>query len=358
MREITAPGSRIFVWRGASAEVGENVRALSGPPSAFLLTDRNCRKIADTVQLSLEHAGIRVVRCALPPGEKQKSLSTAGRLYDAMLRGTIDRGSALVTVGGGVVGDLGGFVASTYHRGIALFHVPTTLLAQVDASIGGKTGVNLRQGKNLVGTFYAPRAVFVDPMTLASLPRRHFVAGLAEVAKCAMIRDAELFGFLEANVAGILAHESGPVEEILFRSASVKAAVVTEDEKESGVRAILNYGHTVGHAIEAAGRYSKVHHGEAVSIGMEAEARIARDLGIFSTEGVERQARLLDSLGLPRRAKGFSGKKVRAAMSVDKKNREGHLRFALPEGIGTARIDVEVPEELVGAALEAVLGPP
>ncbi|MBI2899875.1 MAG: 3-dehydroquinate synthase, partial [Planctomycetes bacterium] len=259
-----------------------------------------------------------------------------------------------VTVGGGVVGDLGGFVASTYMRGLALFHVPTTLLAQVDASIGGKTAVNLRRGKNLVGTFHRPRGVFIDPMTLASLPQREFVGGLAEVAKAAMIRDAELFAYLEANAAAILAREPGPLEEIVFRAASVKAAVVEEDEREAGLREILNYGHTVGHAIEAAAGF-KGHHGEAVSAGMEAEAKIATDLGILAPDATAAQGRLIESLGLPRRVSGVSRTKVRDAMSADKKSRDGRLRFALPEAVGRARFGVEVPDETVDAALAMVL---
>ncbi len=350
MREIRLFDTRIFLWRGASAEVGENVRAIAGGTRAFVLTDRNCRKIAEIVRLSLQQAGYAADLEVLLPGEARKSLAQANRLYGSLLRAKADRATAFVAVGGGVVGDLGGFVASTYMRGLPLFHVPTTLLAQVDASIGGKTAVNLPQGKNLVGTFYQPRAVFLDPDTLSSLPARDYVGGLAEVVKCAMIRDAELFAVLEKNVDPLLRRDVAILEEVVYRSASIKAAVVQEDERESGVRAILNYGHTVGHAIESASGF-RVHHGEAVAIGMHAESAMARELGILSAEAATAQGRLLLRLGLPLKNSQIPPRKVLAAMAFDKKSLEGRLKFALAEAIGWARFGVEVPDEIARKAL-------
>lgn len=346
MREIRLFETRILLWRGAAAEAGENVRAIAGGTRAFVLTDRNCRKIAEIVRLSLAQAGFAVIVEILPPGEARKSLAQANRLYGSLLRAKADRATAFVTVGGGVVGDLGGFVASTYMRGLPLFHVPTTLLAQVDASIGGKTAVNLPQGKNLVGTFYQPRAVFLDPDTLASLPNRDYVGGLAEVVKCAVIRDAELFALMDKNVDTLLRRDTTILEEIIYRTASIKAAVVREDERESGVRAILNYGHTIGHALEAATGY-RLYHGEAVAIGMVVEAAMARTMGMFSEKEELAQQHLLVRLGLTLRPPHPSPKRMLAAMEFDKKSREGRLKFALPEAIGRARFGVEVPDELV-----------
>lgn len=346
MREIRLFDSRILLWRGAAAEIGENVRAIAGGTRAFVLTDRNCRRIAEIVRLSLAQARFTVHVEVLPSGEVRKSLAQAHRLYGTLLRAKADRATAFVTVGGGVVGDLGGFVASTYMRGLPLFHVPTTLLAQVDASIGGKTGVNLPQGKNLVGTFYQPRAVFLDPDTLASLPNREYVGGLAEVVKCAVIRDADLFALLGQNVEALLRRDVALVEEVVFRCASIKAAVVQEDERESGVRAILNYGHTIGHALEAASGY-RLHHGEAVAIGMVAEAALAREVLLLSGEAATALDRLLLLLGLPLENFDVRPRRVLAAMAFDKKSRDGRLKFALPEAIGRARFDVEVPDELV-----------
>jgi 3-dehydroquinate synthase len=355
MRELSVLGSRVFVWRGVSAEVGENVRVIAGGSRVFLLTDRNCKKIAKIVELSLEQAGYATHLHVIPPGENQKSLKTAGKLYAQLLKEKADRSTILLTVGGGVVGDLGGFVASTFMRGIPLFHVPTTLLAQVDASIGGKTAVNLPEGKNLVGTFYQPRAIFSDVDTLHSLPKRDFIGGLAEAIKCAMVGDGELFSFLSQNSEAILRREPQPLEEILFRCASFKATIVAQDEKEAGLRAILNYGHTIGHGIEAAGEFQKFHHGEAVAIGLIAEAAIATSLSILSPEIASQQRALIELYGLPIRASGLSTKTVFEAMMRDKKTRDGRLRFALPEAMGRARFGVEAPEEIVQSALSAVL---
>jgi len=271
-----------------------------------------------------------------------------------MLRTGVDRSSIFITVGGGVTSDIGGFVASTYMRGITLFHVPTTLLGQVDASIGGKTAVNLPQGKNLVGTFYQPLAVFTDVTNLSTLPQNEFVGGLAEVVKCAMIRDPDLFRYLEDHVAAILRQESKILEEIVYRAASIKAAVVNIDEKETGLRAILNYGHTIGHALEAAGGYRKLHHGEAVAIGMEAEAYIALEMKILSEETPVAQRRLLHAIGLPTQVSNITRRSIQDALAFDKKSKDGRPKFVLPEAIGKVRYGVDVTPALVAAAIKSV----
>lgn len=355
MREIRLLTSRIFVWPGVQAEVGEHVRMIAPRASrALVLTDRNCAVYARQVKLSLSQKDIPTTTIVIPPGEPQKKLATAGRLYDRMARARLDRNSPLVAVGGGVITDLGGFVASTYMRGIPFFAVPTTLLGQVDAAVGGKTGVNLPQGKNLVGTFYQPGGVFCDPMTLRTLPPREYVGGLGEVVKYGMIRDAELFEFIEKNIDGIRQRQAPVLEEIVGRCVGIKASVVEEDEKESGLRAILNYGHTIGHALEAAGGYRRLHHGEAVAIGMEAEAILAMEMGLTELETLAAQNRLLKLCDLPTRVKGLPRKKVLDAMRLDKKGVDGRPRFVLPEAVGRVRHSVEVPEPLIQTALRTV----
>lgn len=356
MREVTCLSSRIFVWPGVHAEVGETVRVLARDVSkAVILTDRNCTRYAERVELGLQQSRIEVEMVTLPSGEKQKRLGTAERVYDRMAKAKLDRRSVLVAVGGGVISDLGGFVASTWMRGIGLFLVPTTFLAQVDAAIGGKTAVNLPDGKNLVGTFYQPKAVFADPTTLHSLPPREYKTGLAEVVKYGMIQDAELLTYLDRHITAIRDRNAHILEEIVSRCATIKASIVEQDERESGLRATLNYGHTIGHALEAAGGFRGLHHGEAVSIGMEAEAVIAMEMGITNMDTLAVQNRILKRCGLPTRLKKrLSTDRILAAMSLDKKGVAGRPRFVLPEAVGRVRFPVEVPPELIIAALRTV----
>lgn len=355
MREIPLLSSRIVVGPGA---LGWNPSADgvlgSGLQRAFVLTDRNCLKYARRVEQGLKSAGVETQISALPAGELQKSLAVASKLHQQLARFGMDRKSVVFAVGGGVITDLGGFVASTYMRGIRVCLYPTTLLGQVDAAIGGKTGVNLPQGKNLVGTFYQPSLVGCDPSVLKTLPDREYVSGLGEVVKYGMIRDASLFEYIDRNLAGIRARDAGVLDEIVHRCAAIKADVVTKDEKESGERAILNYGHTIGHALEAAGNFKTLHHGEAVSIGMEAEAILSMELGIAPLEVLAAQNRVLKLCGLPTRVKKMPEKKVLAALRLDKKNVSGKTRFVLPEAVGKVRWGVEVPSDLIAAALRTV----
>jgi 3-dehydroquinate synthase len=350
MREIRLLSSRILVGEGVLGRLPEAIP--SG--KAFLLADRHTRRYAEAVRRTLRGSKVEVDLFVLPPGEGQKKLSVAARVYDRLARFRMERTSAFVAVGGGVVTDLGAFVASTWMRGVPLFLVPTTLLGQVDAAIGGKTAVNLPEGKNLVGTFYQPRAVFSDPEVLRTLPEREFVGGMAEVVKYGMIRDADLLGCLERNLAGLKGRDPAVLEEIVGRCSAIKAAVVEEDEKESGLRAILNYGHTIGHGIEAAGGYRTLHHGEAVSVGMEAEAILAMELGLAPLETLAAQNRILKLVGLPTRVRRIPRARVLRAMQLDKKGRDGRPRFVLPEAVGRVRWGVEVPPEIVRAALRTV----
>jgi 3-dehydroquinate synthase len=244
-----------------------------------------------------------------------------------------------VALGGGVIGDLAGFVASTYLRGVNVVQVPTTLVAQVDASIGGKTGINHPKGKNLIGTFYQPKLVFIDVATLRTLPKRELIGGMAEVVKYGVIADPELFAYLEQHIPELLKYDVEALEQIVLRSARIKADVVSKDEREAGLRRILNYGHTLGHAIETATGYGRLHHGEAIAIGMEFAARLASRLGLCNQSLVDRQHRLLEQFGLPTRLPPrIDPKRVLAAMALDKKVQGGQLHFVLPERLGGVRV--------------------
>jgi len=355
MRELALLSSRLYVGSGLlTGDLGSVHALTSPPPRTFVLTDRNCRTYARRVESCFRGSGSEVKVLALPAGEPQKKLATAAKIYDTLAREGFDRKTLFVAVGGGVITDLGGFVASTYMRGLPLVLVPTTLLGQVDAAIGGKTAVNLPQGKNLVGTFYQPRAVLMDPEALRTVPAREYVSGLGEVVKYGMIRDAAFFEYLERNVEALRKRDPHVLEEVVYRCAAIKADVVTQDERESGLRAILNYGHTIGHALEAAGAFRLLSHGEAISVGMEAEAFIAMELGMVQVDVLAAQNRLLKLCGLPTRVKKLPRQRVLAALRLDKKGVDGRARFVLPEGIGKVRFGVEVAPDLITSALRTV----
>lgn len=289
----------------------------------------------------------------LAGGERAKTLGNALKIIQMLLRTGHERRQPVVVVGGGSICDLAGFAAAIYKRGVPLHLVPTTLLAQVDAAIGGKNGVDLPEGKNLVGTIRQPDTVLVDPMLLTALPEREFASGLAEVVKCGMIRDAALFELVERRGKEILKRETGVLSEMLVRAITVKVDAVRADEQENGDRALLNYGHTVGHAIEAA-RSWKIRHGEAVSLGMEAAGWMAWKLGLASKETVARQSQVLKSCGLPTRLPGLKLPAVLEAMRHDKKRLGGKPRFVLPEDVGRARHGVEVDDKLIREAVNKI----
>ena len=305
---------------------------------------------AQRVQAALEQTGKRLVRIELPDGESYKDWQTLNLIYDALLRNRLDRRAVLVALGGGVVGDICGFAAATYMRGIRFVQVPTTLLAQVDSSVGGKTAVNHPLGKNMIGAFYQPIAVEIDIDVLATLPQREISAGLAEVIKYGLIIDADFFAWCERNVDALQRLEPAALAYAIQRSCELKAWVVSQDERESGLRAILNFGHTFGHAIESGLGYGRWLHGEAVGCGMVQAAELSQACLGLDSASVERVRALVQAIGCPVQAPDLGTQRWIDLMQVDKKTEGGTLRFVLLPEIGRA-VFQPAPE----AALQAVL---
>ncbi len=325
----------IRIKSGVLGEIGAHLCALGFKGAVGIVTNQVIGRLyAPAVLRSLRAAGLAPSTIVLPEGERTKSLRSVATILDALVKARFERGSALVALGGGVIGDLTGFAASIYMRGIPFVQVPTTLVAQVDSSVGGKTGVNHALGKNLIGTFYQPRLVLVDPDTLRTLPAREWVAGLAEVIKYGVIEDESFFAYLEQQMDSLLKLETEPVGRVIARSCEIKASVVARDEREADLRRILNYGHTIGHALESLGDYRKLIHGEAVAIGMVQEADLARHLGRCAPEVVERQRALIRRAGLPDALPAVTFARLWAAMQHDKKVAQGRLHCVLPERIG------------------------
>jgi 3-dehydroquinate synthase len=283
---------------------------------------------------SLRKAGYDPTPIILSPGEPTKTLATISKILDTLAKHKFERQSLLLALGGGVVGDITGFAAAIYQRGIPFVQVPTTLVAQVDSSVGGKTGVDHRLGKNLIGAFYQPRAVLIDPLTLRTLPRREWVAGLAEVIKYGIIADEEFFSFLEHEIPSLLKLKEAPVTHVIKRSCEIKAQVVAADERESDRRRILNYGHTIGHALESLGGYRGLIHGEAVGVGLVQEADLARHMGLCGDEVVERIRSLVQRAGLSEQVRETSFKSIWSAMQHDKKVIGGQVIGVWPVRIG------------------------
>jgi len=321
--------------------------------TAVVVTDPNVWHVADGVVAALTRSGLRTWQVAVPPGEGTKSLAHAATLYDRLAEVNADRNTLIVAVGGGVVGDLAGFVAATYNRGLPLFMVPTTLLSMVDSSVGGKVGINHPGGKNLIGAFHQPVGVWIDPAVLDSLPEREYLSGLGEVVKYGVILDAEFFAFLEENVGPILARDPAAVRQVVARSCRLKADVVEKDEREeTGLRAKLNYGHTFAHAFETVAGYGAWLHGEAVAAGMVCASRLAEKLGRIPADVTDRQVKLLAAFGLPVAANpDWPADDLIAVMRRDKKAIAGTLRFVLPTKLGEVELVADVPEELVRAVL-------
>lgn len=325
----------ILIKAGLLREVGRRLRDLGLAGKVAVVTNPVVARLyAPAVLRSLKAAGYQTLMIVVPEGERAKSLRWVSAILDELVRARFERGSVLLALGGGVVGDLAGFAASIFVRGIPFVQVPTTLVAQVDSSVGGKTGVNHPLGKNLIGAFHQPRLVLIDPDTLGTLPVRERVAGLAEVIKYGMIEDERFFAYLERRMADLLKLESDAVVHAITRSCQIKASVVAQDERESDRRRVLNYGHTVGHALESLGRYRTLIHGEAVAIGMVQEADLAGQLGLCPPEVVIRQRELVRQAGLPDRLPPVRFTELWNTMQHDKKVAQGRLYCVLPERIG------------------------
>ena len=325
----------IFIAPGVSVSLGVTLKKLISTGKIGIVTDQHVARhyLRRTVS-SLKHAGYEPVSIVLPPGERSKTLATTARILDILARHRFERRSMLLALGGGVVGDLTGFAAAIYQRGIPFIQVPTTLVAQVDSSVGGKTGVDHVLGKNLIGAFHQPRAVLIDPDTLQTLPNREWVAGLAEVIKYGIIADDAFFSFLEGSMSKILKLDTDSVMHAIVRSCQIKARVVAEDERESDRRRILNYGHTIGHALESLGGYRGLIHGEAVGIGLVQEADLAVHLGICEPSVPARIRGLVQTAGLSDRMPNISFAALWKAMQHDKKVTAGNVVGVWPVRIG------------------------
>jgi 3-dehydroquinate synthase len=340
--------STIWIGEGTSGRTDALLNTLGVGRRRFVVTSPTVWKYhGDALAAAFGSAPPIIV----PDGERSKTLQTAARVYEALIRAGADRGSTLIAVGGGVIGDMAGFAAATYLRGIDLVHVPTTLLAQVDSSIGGKVGVNHALGKNLIGAFHQPVAVVIDPALLATLPRREFLAGLYEVVKYGMIASRDLFDRLVRDTSAIFARDARALLPALEESVRIKARVVEQDERESGLRRILNFGHTVGHALEAVTRYRRFRHGEAVAWGMLAAADLAAARGALA--GTERQALadLIAALGPLPSVADLRAEEVMAALRRDKKVVDGKLHFVITIQIGVTMTIDDVTEDELRAVL-------
>jgi len=347
----------VFVGWDALFDLGRRLREAGLTRQAYLISDETVfARYGPQAEAALRQADIPVDSYAVPPGETSKSLEVAAGIYDWLVECKAERGHAVVALGGGMVTDLAGYVAATFARGLPLVHAPTSLLAMVDAAIGGKVAVNHPRAKNLIGAFYQPRLVLADVATLRTLPPREIASGWAEVIKHGFIADVGFVSYLEENVERILNLEPEPTTEAIRRSVAIKAAVVAQDEREeTGRRTVLNYGHTIGHALEAATNYDRLLHGEAVAVGMSAAAEISRRLGLLSPEVVQQQRRLLERFGLPTQAGDIDRAGIAEAMALDKKVQARAIRWVLLEAAGRTVLRDDVPPEVVEAALDEVL---
>lgn len=343
----------IFIGENIFSEVENFISKSDFTKKILIVTDTNVfEKCADNFTKNLK-CDFEIV--TIPAGETSKNLHEAENLYTKAIELGLDRKSLIIALGGGVVGDLSGFVAATYLRGINFIQVPTTLLAQVDSSVGGKTAVNHALGKNLIGAFYQPKAVFIDLKTLQTLPEREIKSGLGEVVKYGIISDANFFSYLENNVDKILSRDIEVMTHIIKRSCEIKADVVGKDEKESGLRRILNFGHTIAHVIEEETAYKKYRHGEAVAIGMLGAAYISQEFGKISATEVERLKNLLERLNLETYCENLDIDKMYNAAFRDKKTVGGKINWVLMKNFGEVEISADVPADIVKNALNKIL---
>ncbi len=348
----------IYLGTSILPSIGSLFQRHRMPKTAVIITDRNVARLyLRRVKESLAASGFIVRSIIIPAGEGQKNLHRANAIYSDLLRWNIERQSTIVALGGGVVGDLAGFIASTYQRGVRFVQVPTTLLAQVDSSVGGKVGVNHALGKNMVGTFYQPDFVAADIETLQTLPRREIVCGLGEVLKYGIIMDRKFFAYTVKHTDTILSKNNAHLIRIVGECCRMKADIVSRDERERNLRAILNFGHTVGHALEHAGNYRLLRHGEAILLGMVAETFAALRLGLITPMAAGRIENAVLSIPLPSlRGVKFSPSKLLSTMRVDKKVSDGKIRLVLPTSIGKATLAIPVDENIILDSLSYLQG--
>lgn len=346
----------IYVGTGMSASFAPTCQQQNIAQRVVIITDTHVGKhYLQPLERNLTHYNFQVTSIVIPPGEHQKSLARANRIFTIMLQAGVGRNSAVIALGGGVVGDLAGFVAAVYHRGLQFVQVPTTLLSQVDSSVGGKVAVNHPLGKNMLGAFYQPTFVWADVEYLKTLPAREISCGLGEIVKYGVIWDAELFGYLEENLESILRRDQQAILHVQARCCEIKSHIVAQDERETGLRMVLNFGHTIGHALEAAGRYRTLKHGEAVLLGMVAESYLARESGLIDTATYERIERLIRRIPLACDLRSLKPSAILQAMGRDKKSLSGKKRFVLPTRIGEVRVVEEVDPSRILSALACIL---
>lgn len=350
---------KVSIGSGLASRMTElpDVAGLLKARRVALISDENVYGLHGAViESGLTRAGANLGAVVLMrPGEENKNLATLSGIWDRMVNSSIERADLVVAFGGGVVGDVAGFAAATYLRGIQFMQVPTTILAMVDSSVGGKTGIDHPSGKNLLGAFHQPAAVVADTDFLATLPEREALSGLAEAIKSAILADRTLFDLLEREGPGITAKREA-LEETVARCVAVKAGIVAQDEREGGPRALLNLGHTLGHAVEAANGFAGVTHGEAVALGMLFAARLSEKLGVIEKKEAGRIVALLSAWNYPSRAGGLSVEEIKKAFAFDKKKASGKVRWVLPTGIGSARWGQTVEEETIDALLVGMQG--
>jgi 3-dehydroquinate synthase len=341
----------IYVGDGILSKAGDFLQRAGLRGKVAVITNPTVAQLyLDTVHESLSGVEFDVTPVLVPDGEQHKDLRSLSVIYDRLIAERLERQSCVLALGGGVVGDLAGFAAATFLRGIAYVQLPTTLLAQVDSSVGGKTGVNHQEGKNLVGAFYQPRLVLIDVAVLQSLPRREFIAGLAEVIKYGVIEDPALFKLLEEEIGKLTSLDRALLTQVIATSCAIKAKIVEQDERENDYRAVLNFGHTVGHALEAATHYQKYLHGEAVGIGMAQAAAISAQQGFCDQRSLERIRKLIKKAGLPLEIpREVSMQNLIQSMEMDKKSAGGKIKFVICTGIGKTRFHALSPGEILGA---------
>ena len=354
---ITSSGDYpVWVGWGILGRLGDLVANTLSAGAVYIIADEDVYKQARSAQVSLEKSRVETHLFLVPPGESNKNLDMVRHIYKWLAARKAERSHLILGVGGGVVGDLAGFVAATYLRGIKFGLIPTTVLAMMDASIGGKTGVDLPEGKNLVGAFHQPSFVIGDVQTLESLPRREFISGWAEAVKHGLILDETLLVDLETNTQSLLSLNQETTVDLVRRSVAIKAGVVSRDERETlGIRILLNYGHTIGHAIEAITGYEQYLHGEAISIGMTAAAFISNRMGLLSKTEVERQQIALENFGLPTSIENLDLNRIKEVLSVDKKTTNGKIRWVLLDRIGHAVTHSEVPSSVLDESLRSII---